>query len=326
MSFNESNNGGNPPPSWRQGEAGGLPDYNIKLIARIGVGVIALILVIALLFVAKGVYTDWLWFGQLGVLSVFKKILIMRIWLFFAGALLVAALLLANLYLAYRFSRGESVLPVPPEVFRLARIGVIGSVVLTVFIMSMVFGFIAQGRWETFLIFLNRVPFGIEDPQFNRDMSFHVAVMPMLHFIQGWLMGAVIAIMVAVAGLYLAIFALRGKIASLTPKVRGHLAVLAALLMVTIAAAHYLDIFELLFSGRGAAPGAGYTDVNARIPVLWLLVAIALVSAVGFLVSLYYGGVRLMIASFTLWAVLAILAGAMYPVAFQRFRVNPDEF
>ena len=326
MSFNESNNGGNPPPSWRQGEAGGLPDYNIKLIARIGVGVIALILVIALLFVAKGVYTDWLWFGQLGVLSLFKKILIMRIWLFFAGALLVAALLLANLYLAYRFSRGESVLPVPPEVFRLARIGVIGGVVLTVFIMSMVFGLIAQGRWETFLIFLNRVPFGIEDPQFNRDMSFHVAVMPMLHFIQGWLMGAVIAIMVAVAGLYLAIFALRGKKFSLTPKVRGHLAVLAALLMVTIAAAHYLDIFELLFSGRGAAPGAGYTDVNARIPVLWLLVAIALVSAVGFLVSLYYGGVRLMIASFTLWAVLAILAGAMYPVAFQRFRVNPDEF
>ena len=33
-----------------------------------------------------------------------------------------------------------------------------------------------------------------------------------------------------------------------------------------------------------------------------------------------------MVASFSLWAVLAILAGAMYPVAFQRFRVNPDEF
>ena len=257
MSFNGRNDGGNPPPSWREGESGGLPAYNFKLIGRIGVGVVALILVIVLLFVGKGIYTDWLWFGELGVLSVFKKILIMRIWLFFAGALLVAAILLSNLYLAYRFSRGESVLPVLPEVFQLARIGVIGGAVLTVFIMSLVFGLVAQGRWETFLLFFNRVPFGIDDPQFNRDMSFHVAVMPMLHFIQGWLMGAVIATLVAVSGLYLAISALRGVRFTLTPRVRGHLAVLAALLMVTIAAAHYLDIFELLFSGRGGRTRRG---------------------------------------------------------------------
>ena len=325
MSSNVRSNGEGPPVRG-EGELGGITAYNFRLFGRIGVGVISLILVIVLLFLAKVIYTDWLWFGELGFLSVFKKILIMRIWLFFAGALLVAAILLGNLYLAYRFSRGESVLPVPPDVLKLARIGIIGATCLTVFIMSLVFGIIAQGRWETFLLFFNRISFGIEDPQFHRDMSFQVFVMPMLHFIQGWMMGVVIASLVAVVALYLAIFALRGVRFTVTTRVRRHIAVLAAVLMLTIAAAHYLDIFELVFSGRGAAPGAGYTDVNARIPVLWLLVGIAMVSAVGFVVSIYYGGQRLMIASFSLWAVLAVLAGAIYPAAFQRFRVNPDEF
>ena len=325
MSSNVGSNG-EARGQWGGGAPGEARTRNLKLITRIALAIAVLVLLIVLLWVAKSAYTDWLWFGSVGYLSVFKKILLMRIWLFFGGALVVAGLLLGNLYIAYRFARGESILPVPPDLQRMARIGVIAGVVLTVLIMSIVFGVVAQGRWETFLVFFNRVPFGVEDPQFHKDMSFHVAVMPMLHFIQGWFMGVVIAIAVAVVGLYLAIFSVRGVNIRLTPRIRGHLAVLGAALMITIAAAHYLDIFELVFSGRGAAPGAGYTDVHARLPVLWLLVAIAIVSAVGFVVSIFYGGLRLIIASFSLWAVLAIIAGAIYPVAFQRFRVRPNEF
>ncbi len=317
-------NNGDVVPEWETGQTGMEP-RNLRLITRIAVGVAAVVLVIVLLYIAKGIYTDWLWFDSMGLLGVFKKILGIRLWLFFGGTLVVAGVLLVNLYFAYRFSRGESILPLPPDTLRLARLSLIVGVILTVFIMSVVFGSVAQGRWETFLLFFNRIPFGVEDPQFNKDMSFHIAVMPMLHFIQGWFMGIVIATLVAVIALYLSMFAIRGVKFSITPRMRVHVAVLAAFLMLTIAAAHYLDIFELAFSGRGAAPGAGYTDVNARIPALWLLVAIALVAAVGFVVSLFYGGLRLMIASFSLWAVLAILAGGVYPVMFQRFRVSPNE-
>ena len=317
---------GNESPPWGDREAIALRERNIRMISRIVVVAVVLIFLFVLLSVLKSIYTDWLWYGSLGFRGVFKTILGMRIWLFFSGTLLAAGLLAVNLYLAYRYSRGESILPVPPDVYRLGKLGIIAGAVLIALIMSIVFGFVAQGRWETFLIFFNRVSFGVEDPQFHKDVSFHVAVMPMLHFIQGWFMGIVIAILVAVSALYLAIFALRGIQITLTPKIRGHLAVLGAFLMVTIAAAHYLDIFELLFSGRGAAPGAGYTDINARLPVLWLLVAIALVAAVGFVVSNRYGGLRLMVASFSLWAVIAVLAGGIYPTGFQRLRVNPNEF
>ena len=325
MSFNTGNNGEGTPPPWGA-DLAEMRARNMRLMVRIGVAIVALILIIVILYVVKGIYTDWLWYDQMGFVDRYKKILGMRIWLFFGGAIVVGSLLAINLFLAYRFSRGESVLPVPPDVLKLARRAVIGGAVLVALIMSIVFGVVVQGRWETFLLFFNRVSFGVEDAQFGKDMAFHVATMPLLHLIQGWFMGVVIALLVAAAALYLAVFATRGVTFVLTPRIRGHLAILAACLMVTIAAAHYLDIFELVFSGRGVAPGAGYTDVNARIPVLWLLVAIALVSAVGFVVSLRYVGLRLMIASFSLWAVLAILAGAIYPVTFQRFRVNPNEF
>ena len=319
-------NNGEAPARWEDGEVGGFGLRNLRLVGRIGVGLAVVIVVIVALFIAKSIFTNWLWFDSLGFVNVYSKILVMRVWLFFGGMLVVASVLLVNLYFAYRFSRGESILPVPPDVLRLASLGIIAGVALTVLIMSVVFGVVAQGRWETFLVYFNRVPFGIEDPQFHKDMSFHIAVMPMLHFIQGWFMGIVIASLVAVVALYLAIFGLRGVKFTLTPRIRGHLAVLGGVLMLTIAAAHYLDIFELVYSGRGAAPGAGYTDVNARNPVLWLLVAIAMVSSAGFFASLRVGGLRLMVASFSLWAVLAIVAGAIYPMAVQRFRVNPNEF
>ena len=325
MNFGIRNNGEGPPGD---GEPGGIDfqAYNLKLITMVVLGVVALILLIVLSTVSFTLYTDWLWYDSLGYLSVLRKVLGMRIWLFFGGALTAAGFLAVNLLVAYRISRGESVLPAPPEVIRMARIAVVVGAVLTGVIMSVVFGVVAQGRWETFLLYFNRVPFGVEDPVFHKDMSFHVAVMPMLHFIQGWFMGLVIAIAVAVSALYLAVSAVRGISFTLTPRMRIHLAVLGAFLMLTIAAAHYLDIFELLYSGRGAAPGAGYADVNARLPALWLLVGIATVAAVGFAVSIRYVGLRLMIASFSLWAVLAILAGAIYPVGFERFRVKPNEF
>ena len=326
MNFNTGSNGeGSPIPPWAV-DLAEMRARNIRLMFRIGAVIAALVVLVLVLYVVKDIYTDWLWFDQMGFLDRYQRVLGTRIWLFFGGAAVVASVLAVNLHLAYRFSRGESVLPVPLEVQRLARIAVIAGSALVIVIVSIVFGAILQGRWETFLVFFNRVSFGVEDPQFGKDMGFHVATMPLLHLIQGWFMGVVIATAVSVAALYFAVFATRGVTFVLTPRIRGHLAILGALLMVTIAAAHYLDIFELVFSGRGAAPGAGYTDVNARVPVLWLLVAIALVSAVGFVVSLYYGGLRLMIASFSLWAVLAIVAGGIYPVAFQRFRVNPNEF
>ena len=96
--------------------------------------------------------------------------------------------------------------------------------------------------------------------------------------------------------------------------------------MLTLAVHHVLGIFELVLSEGGVVTGATYTDIHARIPVYWFLAGIAVLAAAGFGVSLRYAGLRLMAGSFTLWLLMFLLAGILYPALFQRFRVSPDEF
>ena len=60
--------------------------------------------------------------------------------------------------------------------------------------------------------------------------------------------------------------------------------------------------------------------------MLWLLTGIAVLAAVGFGVSNYRGGLRLMVGCFSLWVIVLLLADFAYPALVQRFRVEPNEF
>ena len=43
------------------------------------------------------------------------------------------------------------------------------------------------GQWQTFLLWRNRVPFGVKDPQFGLDVGFFVFTLPWLRFVVGFL-------------------------------------------------------------------------------------------------------------------------------------------
>jgi hypothetical protein len=87
-----------------------------------------------------------------------------------------------------------------------------------------------------------------------------------------------------------------------------------------------LSIYELVVSQGGLVAGAGYADIHARIPVLWLMTSIAALGAGAFFVSNYFGGLRLMAGSFSLWVIMVLLANLAFPALFQRFQVDPNEF
>lgn len=61
-------------------------------------------------------------------------------------------------------------------------------------------------------------------------------------------------------------------------------------------------------------------------PVLWLLTGIATLAALGFAVGIYFADLRPMMGAFSLWVIAALLAGFAYPLLFQRFQVEPNEF
>ena len=322
MSFDLTNDSDEP-------EGPNLPGISEVALRRVRKGCIiavGLLFAFLILWWLRTVYTDLLWYGELGYRDVFTKILVMKLWLLIGGTLVTAAALIVNFYYTFRFSRGPSTLPVTDETMRLLRALLVAAVVITVLTAAPVFGSAAAGRWEVFLLFLNKVSFGVPDAEFGQDLSFFIVTLRMLNFIQSWIMGILITSVVMSLLLYAGIYGLRGLNFFLAPRMLKHIGILGGLLMVSIAAGHVLAIYELVVSPGGLVAGAGYTDIHARIPVLWLMTSIATLGAGAFFVSNYFGGLRLMVGSFSLWIIMALLANLAFPALFQRFQVDPNEF
>ena len=202
----------------------------------------------------------------------------------------------------------------------------VAAVVITVLTAAPVFGSAAAGRWEVFLLFLNKVSFGVSDAEFGQDLSFFIVTVRMLNFVQVWVMGILIVSVVMSLFLYAGIYGLRGLNFFLAPRMLKHIGILGGLLMLSIASGHVLVIYDLVLSSGGLVAGAGYTDIHARIPVLWLMTAIATLGAVAFFASHYFGGLRLMAGAFSLWVIMVLLANLAFPALFQRFQVDPNQF
>ena len=272
------------------------------------------------------VYTDLLWFEHMGYRSVYVKILVTKVLLFVGGAALASLVIACSLYLSFRFSRGQSILNLSPDTLRMFQAIIFVGAVLTVLVSGLIFGLVAASRWETFLLFFNRLPFGVADPQFGLDASFYSITLNLLNFVQGWMLGLIIVTIVASVTLYISIFAFRGVSLRLTLGMLRHSAILGLFLMLTLGFSHILDVYELVLSSGGVVYGAGYADVHARIPVLWFLTGIAAVAAVGFGASYRFVGPRLMLGSFSLWVVMMLLGGVLYPALVQRLQVAPNQF
>src|SRR5437667_11528471 len=123
-------------------------------------------------------YTDWLWFQEVGYAPVFLKTLSLRGSLFTAVSVGVLLFLYLNLTFAARTA--------PPDVlWELEdQLGLPGRVVieplirraLPLFLLFVAFvsGMRASGNWETVLAYRNQVPFGTTDPLFRRHLAFFV--------------------------------------------------------------------------------------------------------------------------------------------------------
>ena len=322
MSFDLTNDSDEP-------ESPNLPGVSAVVLRRMRNGCItavSLIFAFLVLWWLRAVYTDLLWYDELGYQGVFTKILVMKIWLFVGGTAVTAAALIVNFYFTFRFSRGPSTLPVTEETMRLLRALLVVAVVITVLTAAPVFGSAAAGRWEVFLLFLNKVSFGVSDAEFGQDLSFFIVTVRMLNFVQAWVMGILIVSVVMSLFLYAGIYGLRGLNFFLAPRMLKHIGILGGLLMLSIASGHVLAIYDLVLSSGGLVAGAGYTDIHARIPVLWLMTAIATLGAAAFFASHYFGGLRLMAGAFSLWVIMVLLANLAFPALFQRFQVDPNQF
>jgi uncharacterized membrane protein (UPF0182 family) len=315
---------GPPPPPFRirrrRGSFGNFGNANRWIVAGV-----AVVIVYIVLNTLKGLYVNWLWFEGAGFRSVYSKMLTTRLWLFFGGAGLFLLYFGANVFIAgraaVRFSSSSFADLDPAALRRLYQLGLIaGSIFLAI-----IFGTIASEQWDKVLLFLNRQPFGVEDPQFHRDVGFFVFTLPALRFFQGWLLGAAIVTTLAVAGLYLSRFLLVGVRPEEDRATRTHLALLLVVVVGLFVWGYWLKTFELDLTQNGTVFGATYADVHARLPFIWVSAAMGVITAAALLVSIVRRGILLPMASVGAWVVIAIFGTVFYPSFVHRFTVQPNE-
>ncbi|MFP5377936.1 MAG: UPF0182 family protein [Acidimicrobiia bacterium] len=276
-------------------------------------------------------YTDYLWFDSLDFTGVWAGVLWSKVGLALLFSAVFAGLLWVNLAAARRLA--PPVRPPGPEEEGLRQILLViesrprlvhGAVAV---VMGLLFGVGVAGRWNDWILFRNSVSFGVDDPLFGRDVGFYVFQLPVLAFVANWLFAALIIVALVTAGAHYVHGGLRFQVQRrrVTPQATAHLSVLFGAVALLKAAGYYLDRFELALSERGVVQGATYTDVNAKLPAIELLIVISLLTAGLFLYNVRQQRWTLPAIAVGLWALVALVAGTVYPAVIQRFRVEPAE-
>jgi hypothetical protein len=295
--------------------------------------VIVVILLLLLSVVAQIVplYTDWLWFDEVGYRQVFVSILSLRGLLFTLVAVSVIIFLWANLTLAARTAAPDVIweledqLGLPGRVVIEPLIKRFLPVVLT--LIGIVSGLRASVHWEVILRYWNALPFGATEPVFGRDLGFFVFALPFWRLVHGW----ALALVAGTVALTLAIYVLQRSLVltqsgpRLAAGARTHLLALGATLLALKAVGFWLDQFEVVFSPRGIVYGATYTDVYATLPVLKALVVLAVAAAAACAIQIRRQGLRLLVVSLAALGVVWVGGLGFYPAMLQRFRVTPNE-
>jgi uncharacterized membrane protein (UPF0182 family) len=285
-------------------------------------GVLALFIVLS---VGKGFYTEWLWFSNLGYGSVYGSILGTKVVVFFAAAAIFAVVFLANLVLATRLAPKTENHFWPWSIVSRLKSLIRLNVILGTVLLSLIFGLVAQGSWEVILRYFYGQPFGVTDPVFQREVSFYVFSLPFLHFMRGWLMSALIIILLGSAGVYLLSYAVQRIKFDYSLRVLAHITGLGIAILGLFAWGYWLGIWELVFSTRGAVFGASYADLNAKLPAQWILFAVVFLVIAVIVVSIVRRNFRWPLYAIGAWIAAAIIIGGIFPALVHRFQVQPNE-
>ncbi|MHB9025748.1 MAG: UPF0182 family membrane protein [Armatimonadota bacterium] len=278
---------------------------------------------------------DVLWYGELGRQDVYWTMTWGR-WLLGLGVgIFFFLIIFGNVYVALRRTpettwtefgqqlRGQMMVVIERT---LRRIAFWASAVITA-LFAWGIGAAAAAYWPQFLLFAHPQRIGQVDPLFGRDIGFYFFRLPVWELITRWLFTGLLLALILTAVVYLATRAIRTVrgMPVIAPAVQAHLSLLLAALFVIKAVDYYLGRFTLLLSDNGTLVGAGYADVHARLPGLYVMIVVALVAAVLLLINIRRKGIALPIIALAGSLLASLIALGLYPSFVQRFQVKPNE-
>lgn len=291
-----------------------------------------LIAAVACFFEIARIVTDWLWFQEVGYTGVFWTTFGTK-WALGAIVGFVFFLLFAgNLYFAdHTAHRSRSFdlnyNPFPP--LRMINRRIL-SVILGVIavILAVLWGMSASSHWEEYLLFRHGLPFGIEDPIYQKDIGFYVFRFPFIVILYNWISMMIFLTILGVSLLYF----FRGAFVYAPPRTwriavpaRNHVVILFAGIFFIGVLGAWIELQQLLFVKRGVVFGPGYTDVTTQVWVLRFMIIMNLLVGVSFIPYLLKGNWKIPASAVLALFAVSIIGKGVYPNVIQKFKVLPNE-
>ncbi|MCI1637723.1 MAG: UPF0182 family protein [Bifidobacterium crudilactis] len=344
---------GRQPPSKRIKAAAGR---HFSWGRALGLLVVVLIVIATLFVLLARFATDVMWYSQLGFASVIWTQLGVKVGLWIAYALMMAAVTYVSATLAIRArpdASDGSKIRVRGDVIEIGkgvssrfarRIAVVVSLIV-----GLLFGSQFNTEWSQILLMVNGQSFGIKDPQFGIDNGFYVFVLPGLQLLVRALLVLLLAALVFSLVTHVLMGAVRltmpvqGRgIVNMTKRSRRQLSIWLMLTMMVWAVSRLLGVFDLLFEQGDRITGASYTSVHATVPVTVFLAV--LIAVLGIVLGIWIMKAKGLgessqpassaMAAFRQWRtpviaisvvlVVAIALSGVWPMLLQRFKVNPN--
>lgn len=281
-----------------------------------------------------GLYTDFLWFGELDFRGVFNRVIVARVVLFVIFAAVGALITYLAAWCAWR-GRTKEALSFEAVVgdtrtkVNLQQ-GVRTLLVWVPVVIAIFSGLAGQRLWRTFMLWFNRESFGVNDPQFGKDLGFYAFALPgITAVIDGLSLLLLVAFIVGAVGHYLLGSIRIGNKVSGVPghistSARVQLAVTAGLWMVLKAVSYWLERYTLMYAQNDIFTGASYTTINASLPAKVILTVIAVLVAAAFFASVVYKDFRVPVMAAVLMLVSSLVVGGVWPALLEQFSVKPN--
>ncbi len=299
---------------------------------------VVLLVLAAILTAVAHFWTEFAWFDSLGFGAVFTRRILTKLGMGIGFGLVALIFLWFHFSLIKKHSKPREGWSIPTASGEVIDVGdmvkragtpVIAAAAVAA---SAVMGYWASRHWEEALKYLNRTEFGTSEPILGEDVGFYLFSLPLLQFVQEWLvyLTGIGAVLVAVVYFARGAVSVQGKTLEWSQPVRAHLLSAVAIILAVLAWGWRLEMFETLFSKRGVAYGATYTDVYVNL-VVYRVMVVACLAVAAYLLYLALTRPEAVAATRRPAYALAVVVGLyllgsfVAPAVVQQFLVNPNE-
>ena len=167
------------------------------------------------------------------------------------------------------------------------------------------------------------------DPIFDKNVAYYVFKMPMERYIIGTLFGTFLLVTVFAVIIYFFHGLITGDTNQFKfqppARVKTHLFILVALTLLFRALNYRFVMFDLLYTSNNVVRGGGgYAAINARLPILWIMLVITGICAAIFVVNIFMKRNRYAFTALIIFIAAGFL-GQLYPKLIQVWRVEPNK-